>query len=162
MLCWRSREAPHTCAIGSTIEYMNANSRMWYIAWVERSRLFSSNSLQMFVWYAEIISTLIDRLGQPGPNKHPLVFATRFSQTYFSQYCLLTQRNFTSYYRNSGYNCTRFIFGIILGLLFGSALWGIGHKRLFFSLANTKNALASLGQRFIEDENLSRNLATIC
>ena len=40
-----------------TIEYMNANSRMWYIAWVERSRLSSSNSLQMFLWYAEIIST---------------------------------------------------------------------------------------------------------
>ena len=81
---------------------------------------------------------LIDRLGQPGPNKHPLVFATRFSQTYFSQYCLLTQRNFTSYYRNSGYNCTRFIFGIILGLLFGSALWGIGQKRWFFSCKHRK------------------------
>ena len=72
---------------------------------------------------------LIEKLALPEPGKQPLEFATRFSQMYFSQYRLLVRRNFVSYYRNSGYNCTRFIFGIILGLLFGSALWDIGQKR---------------------------------
>ena len=71
----------------------------------------------------------IARLSTPEEGKSPLCFETRYPQSYAAQYKLLLQRNFTSYYRNSSYNCTRFIFGLILGLLFGSALWTIGQKR---------------------------------
>jgi len=72
---------------------------------------------------------LIEKLGIPEEGKTPLRFTTRFPQSYLAQYKLITHRNFVSYYRNSSYNCTRFIFGLILGFLFGSTLWNIGTKR---------------------------------
>ena len=71
----------------------------------------------------------IQRLGRPEDGKRPLSFESRYPQSFAAQYKLLLQRNFISYYRNSSYNCTRFSFGLILGFLFGSALWNIGQKR---------------------------------
>ena len=71
----------------------------------------------------------IAKLSMPEEGKLPLCFDTRYPQSYAAQYKLLLKRNFVSYYRNSSYNCTRFSFGLILGLLFGSALWNIGQKR---------------------------------
>ena len=72
---------------------------------------------------------LIAKLSDPEPGTSPLSFASQYPQSAWSQYLMLTKRNFVSYNRNAGYNCTRFVFGIILGLLFGSALWQIGQKR---------------------------------
>ena len=72
---------------------------------------------------------LIEKLGIPEEGKTPLAFTTRFPQSYWAQFRLITHRNFVSYYRNSSYNCTRFVFGLILGFLFGSSLWNIGTKR---------------------------------
>ena len=65
----------------------------------------------------------------PEEGKTPLQFAARFPQSHLAQYRIITHRNFISYWRNSSYNCTRFVFGILLGILFGSALWDIGQKR---------------------------------
>lgn len=72
---------------------------------------------------------LVEKLSVPPIGKAPIRFAMRYPQSYFAQYCIITRRNFVSYYRNTAYNCTRFAFGIILGLLFGSVLWNVGHKR---------------------------------
>lgn len=72
---------------------------------------------------------LIAKLSVPEEGRTQLQFASHYPQSYLAQYRLLMERNFSSYYRNSSYNCTRFIFGLILGLLFGSALWDIGQKR---------------------------------
>lgn len=74
-------------------------------------------------------SERIDRLSAPEEGKQPLQFSSRYPQSLWAQYVLLLRRNSTSYYRNPSYNCTRFSFGLILGVLFGSALWRIGQKR---------------------------------
>ena len=42
---------------------------------------------------------------------------------------LLGRRFWKSYFRNVPYNGTRFIFAIVLALLFGSILWNVGHKK---------------------------------
>ena len=72
---------------------------------------------------------LIEKLSVPEEGKSPLQFAARFPQSHLAQYRIITHRNFISYWRNTSYNCTRFAFGILLGILFGSALWDIGQKR---------------------------------
>ena len=84
---------------------------------------------------------LIEKLGIPEEGKTPLAFTTRFPQSYWAQFRLITHRNFVSYYRNSSYNCTRFIFGLILGFLFGSSLWNIGTKRYPHSLLLSKGLI---------------------
>lgn len=71
----------------------------------------------------------IKQLSQPPEGKTPLQFPSRYPQSYLSQYRIVTHRHFVSYFRNTSYNCTRFVFGIVLGLLFGSTLWNVGHKR---------------------------------
>ena len=38
-------------------------------------------------------------------------------------------RFWKSYFRNVPYNGTRFIFAVVLALLFGSILWNVGHKK---------------------------------
>jgi hypothetical protein len=38
-------------------------------------------------------------------------------------------RFWQSYLRNVPYNGTRFIFAVVLALLFGSILWNVGHKK---------------------------------
>lgn len=71
----------------------------------------------------------IERLEVAPQGSQPLHFTSQFAQSQWVQFYELLRRNFISYARNSSYNGTRFIFGAVLALLFGSILWQIGQKR---------------------------------
>jgi ABC-type multidrug transport system permease subunit len=71
----------------------------------------------------------IDKLEVPPEGSRALHFDSQFAQSQWVQFNELIRRNLTSYARNPSYNGTRFIFGAVLGLLFGSILWQIGQKR---------------------------------
>lgn len=84
----------------------------------------------------------IQRLEVPPEGSKPLLFQSQFAQSQWVQFYELLKRNFISYSRNPSYNGTRFIFGSVLGLLFGSILWQIGQKRS--NIQDVSNILGAL------------------
>ncbi|KAK3416795.1 hypothetical protein EUGRSUZ_H02557 [Eucalyptus grandis] len=71
---------------------------------------------------------LIEELSIPPPNSKDLYFPTKYSQSTFTQLmaCLWKQR--WSYWRNPPYTAVRFLFTIIIALMFGTMFWDLGSK----------------------------------
>ena len=72
---------------------------------------------------------LIEELSVPPEGKEPLRFATRFPQSYGTQFQLIFWKFWMSYWRNPQYNATRFLFAGILAFLIGTILWKVGHSK---------------------------------
>lgn len=80
--------------------------------------------------YRREVEALVQQHSTPPPGREPLASGRRrYPQSLVAQFRLLAHRNLVAYYRNTAYKCTRLLFGVILGLVFGSALWGTGRRR---------------------------------
>ncbi|KAK3416802.1 hypothetical protein EUGRSUZ_H02562 [Eucalyptus grandis] len=92
---------------------------------------------------------LIEELSIPPPNSKDLYFPTKYSQSTFIQLmaCLWKQR--WSYWRNPPYTAVRFLFTLIIALMFGTMFWDLGSKTT--RSQDLMNAMGSMRWR-----NLSR------
>ncbi|PON89425.1 ABC type transporter protein [Trema orientale] len=72
---------------------------------------------------------LIRELSTPAPGSKDLHFPTQHSRSFFTQCmaCLWKQR--WSYWRNPPYTAVKFIFTVVIALMFGSMFWDLGSKR---------------------------------
>ncbi len=71
----------------------------------------------------------IEALSAVPEGAEDLHFDHKYPQGQWAQFALLLERNFTSYWRDPAYNGTRFIFALVMALLFGTILWQIGDDR---------------------------------
>ncbi|KAI4335068.1 hypothetical protein L6164_013749 [Bauhinia variegata] len=69
---------------------------------------------------------LVAQLSEPLPCTRDLKFSTRFPQNSFVQFMACLWKHHLSYWRNPGYNVTRFVFMTVGSLLFGAVLWQKG------------------------------------
>ncbi|KAK8936083.1 Pleiotropic drug resistance protein 3 [Platanthera zijinensis] len=93
---------------------------------------------------------LIKELSTPPPSSHDLYFPTQYSQSLITQClaCLWKQR--LSYWRNPRYTAVRFMFTLIIALLFGTIFWDLGKKRkkqqdLFNAMGSMYSSVLFLG-----------------
>lgn len=71
---------------------------------------------------------LIEELNKPLPGSSDLHFPTRYSQYFLSQCIACLWKQNLSYWRNPPYNAVRFLFTIMIALLFGTIYWDLGGK----------------------------------
>ncbi|KAL6645161.1 hypothetical protein ACP70R_016769 [Stipagrostis hirtigluma subsp. patula] len=71
---------------------------------------------------------LIMELSQPMPGSSDVYFATRYSQSFFTQFTTCLWKQHLSYWRNPSYNAVRFFFTMMIALLFSTMFWGLGGK----------------------------------
>lgn len=71
----------------------------------------------------------IHDLSQVPEGSKDLHFPTLYPQPLWNQFRLLLWRNFVAYWRDPAYNGTRFVFSLVMALLFGTILWQIGDER---------------------------------
>jgi len=71
---------------------------------------------------------LVKQLSEPPVGSKDLQFLTRFPQNGFGQYnaCLWKQHH--SYWRSPTYNLVRFLYMVIISVVFGAAFWQHGKK----------------------------------
>ncbi|GLT54284.1 hypothetical protein SLA2020_274950 [Shorea laevis] len=72
--------------------------------------------------------SLVRELGSPVPGSKDLYFPTQYSQSYFSQFMACLWKQHWSYWRNPLYNAVRFLFTVIIALMFGTMFWNLGSK----------------------------------
>ncbi|KAI6694837.1 hypothetical protein NL676_022547 [Syzygium grande] len=71
---------------------------------------------------------LIEELTKPPPNSKDLYFPTKYSQSTFTQLMACLWKQHWSYWRNPPYTAVRFLFTIVIALLFGTMFWDLGSK----------------------------------
>ena len=72
---------------------------------------------------------LVSELCVPVPGSQPLSFDRPFAASSREQFRVLMGRWLRSYWRNPGYNATRFAFCVVLGVLLGTIYLWMGAKR---------------------------------
>ncbi|KAH7845345.1 hypothetical protein Vadar_000884 [Vaccinium darrowii] len=72
--------------------------------------------------------TIIE-LSTPPPGSKDLHFATKYSQSFFTQCMACLWKQHLSYWRNPPYTAVRFLFTTMVALLFGTIFWKVGSKR---------------------------------
>ncbi|GJM93946.1 hypothetical protein PR202_ga10547 [Eleusine coracana subsp. coracana] len=71
---------------------------------------------------------LIEELSTPSPGSSDIHFPTQYSRSFFTQCLACLWKQKLSYWRNPSYTAVRFLFTIIIALLFGSMFWDLGRK----------------------------------
>ena len=71
---------------------------------------------------------LIAELSTPRPGTKDLHFETQFSQSFWTQCMACLWKQHLSYWRNPSYTAVRFIFTVILALVFGTLFWDLGSR----------------------------------
>uniref|UniRef100_R7WB38 Pleiotropic drug resistance protein 4 n=1 Tax=Aegilops tauschii TaxID=37682 RepID=R7WB38_AEGTA len=71
---------------------------------------------------------LIEELSTPHPDSSDLDFPSLYSRSFFTQCLACLWKQKLSYWRNPSYTAMRFLFTIIIALLFGTMFWGLGQK----------------------------------
>ncbi|XP_078170821.1 ABC transporter G family member 48-like isoform X2 [Carex rostrata] len=74
------------------------------------------------------IQDLIKELSIPVPGTKDLSFPTKYSQNFATQCIANFWKQYWSFWRNPGYNTTRILMTILVGLLFGTMFWNKGGK----------------------------------
>ncbi|KAJ6836913.1 ABC transporter G family member 36-like isoform X2 [Iris pallida] len=72
--------------------------------------------------------TLIKELSTPPPGSSDLSFPSQFSQSFVTQCMACLWKQSLSYWRNPPYTAVRFLFTVIIALMFGSIFWDLGSK----------------------------------
>ncbi|XP_073129423.1 pleiotropic drug resistance protein 1-like [Henckelia pumila] len=85
---------------------------------------------------------LIQELSKPIPGSKELHFATRYSQSFFTQCIACLWKQHSSYSRNPPYIAVRLLFTTFIALTFGTIFWDLGSKRK--SLSDLFNAIGSM------------------
>ncbi|XP_020535290.1 pleiotropic drug resistance protein 1 isoform X2 [Jatropha curcas] len=71
---------------------------------------------------------LIRQLSNPVPGTKDLHFPTRYPQSFFVQFIACLWKQHWSYWRNASYTAVRFLFTIVIALMFGTMFWDLGSK----------------------------------
>jgi ABC-type multidrug transport system ATPase subunit/ABC-type multidrug transport system permease subunit len=71
---------------------------------------------------------LIEELSTPSSGSADIHFPTQYSRSFLTQCLACLWKQKLSYWRNPSYTAVRFLFTIIIALLFGSMFWGLGRK----------------------------------
>ncbi|KAJ1697900.1 hypothetical protein LUZ63_006412 [Rhynchospora breviuscula] len=71
---------------------------------------------------------LIKELSIPAPDTRDLSFPTKYSQNFTTQCVANFWKQYWSFWRNPGYNATRMLMTVLVGLLFGTMFWKKGQK----------------------------------
>ncbi|KAL8129518.1 hypothetical protein V2J09_018673, partial [Rumex salicifolius] len=71
----------------------------------------------------------VARLSKPELNSVDLSFPTKYSQSFFSQFCACFWKQNLSYWRNPQYTAVRFFYTVIISLMFGTICWKFGSRR---------------------------------
>lgn len=72
---------------------------------------------------------LIQELSIPKEGNQPLSFNNKYPQGYLTQFRMIFWKFWVSYWRNSAYNGTRFIFATVMGVLMGSILYKVNQHK---------------------------------
>ncbi|KAM7275292.1 hypothetical protein ACFE04_017158 [Oxalis oulophora] len=72
---------------------------------------------------------LIEELSIPTPNTEDLYFPTMYPRSSLTQFKACLWKQHKSYWRNAPYNTVRFLYGILVGVMFGCVFWNLGSKR---------------------------------
>ncbi|TVU03324.1 hypothetical protein EJB05_51147, partial [Eragrostis curvula] len=71
---------------------------------------------------------LIEELSTPPPGSADIHFPTQYSRSFFTQCLACLWKQKLSYWRNPSYTAVRFLFTIVIALMFGTMFWGLGSK----------------------------------
>lgn len=71
---------------------------------------------------------LIKELSVPAPGTKDLYFETKYSQPFTTQVMACLWKQSWSYWRNPPYTAVRFLFTLLIALMFGSMFWNLGSK----------------------------------
>ncbi|XP_059456012.1 pleiotropic drug resistance protein 1-like [Corylus avellana] len=71
---------------------------------------------------------MIRELSKPAPGSKELYFATKYSESFFTQCVACLWKLRWSYWRNPPYTAVRFVFTIVIALTFGTMFWDLGSK----------------------------------
>ncbi|KAL4626335.1 hypothetical protein ACB092_05G088900 [Castanea dentata] len=93
---------------------------------------------------------LIQELSKPTPNKKELYFPTQYAQSFFTQCMACLWKQHWSYWRNPPYTAVRFLFTVVIALIFGTMFWDLGSKTkrqqdLFNAMGSMYAAVLFLG-----------------
>ncbi|KAI0523961.1 hypothetical protein KFK09_003325 [Dendrobium nobile] len=72
---------------------------------------------------------IIAELSIPPPGSDDLHFSTQYPQMFHTQCIACLWKQHLSYWRNPPYTALRFLFTILIALLFGTIFWDLGSKR---------------------------------
>ncbi|EEE56847.1 hypothetical protein OsJ_06460 [Oryza sativa Japonica Group] len=71
---------------------------------------------------------LIEELSIPPPGYRDLLFATKYSQSFYIQCVANLWKQYKSYWKNPSYNSLRYLTTFLYGLFFGTVFWQKGTK----------------------------------
>nr|AOF42830.1 ABCG/PDR subfamily ABC transporter [Petunia x hybrida] len=71
---------------------------------------------------------LITELSVPRPGTKDLHFDTQYSQPFWTQCMACLWKQHWSYWRNPAYTAVRFLFTVMISLVFGTMFWDLGSK----------------------------------
>ncbi|KAJ1284254.1 hypothetical protein BS78_03G191100 [Paspalum vaginatum] len=71
---------------------------------------------------------LIEELSTPSPGSSELNFPTQYSRSFFTQCLACLWKQKLSYWRNPSYTAVRFMFTIVIALMFGTMFWDLGRR----------------------------------
>jgi ABC-type multidrug transport system ATPase subunit/ABC-type multidrug transport system permease subunit len=71
---------------------------------------------------------LIQQLSTPPPGSTDLNFPTQYSRSFVTQCLACLWKQNWSYWRNPSYTAVRFLFTIVIALMFGTMFWDLGSK----------------------------------
>ena len=72
---------------------------------------------------------LVESLGKPSSNSKELNFPTKYSQSFSEQFLACLWKQNLSYWRNPEYTAVRFLYIVIISLMFGTICWRFGARR---------------------------------
>ncbi|XP_010670754.2 ABC transporter G family member 32 isoform X2 [Beta vulgaris subsp. vulgaris] len=72
---------------------------------------------------------MVERLSKPDLDSFGLSFPTKYSRSFLSQFLTCLWKQNLSYWRNPQYTAVRFLYTVIISLMFGTMCWKFGAKR---------------------------------
>ncbi|XP_074286370.1 ABC transporter G family member 32-like [Silene latifolia] len=85
---------------------------------------------------------MVERLSKPELDSLDLSFPTKYSRSFLSQFIACLWKQNLSYWRNPQYTAVRFLYTVIISLMFGTMCWKFGSKRS--TQQDISNAMGSM------------------
>ncbi|KAL9247865.1 hypothetical protein vseg_021248 [Gypsophila vaccaria] len=93
---------------------------------------------------------MVERLSKPELDSLELSFPTKYSLSFMSQFVACLWKQNLSYWRNPQYTAVRFLYTVIISLMFGTMCWNFGSKRstqqdIFNAMGSMYSAVLFIG-----------------
>ncbi|KAH9619997.1 hypothetical protein KSS87_023637, partial [Heliosperma pusillum] len=93
---------------------------------------------------------MVERLSKPELDSLDLSFPTKYSLSFLSQFIACLWKQNLSYWRNPQYTAVRFLYTVIISLMFGTMCWKFGSKRstqqdIFNAMGSMYSAVLFIG-----------------